>query len=188
MDFHLIHPSKLKITLTADDMQAMELCYERMELSDPATRKALRLLLEQAGRAVHFQPRGAKLFIEVYSSEGESCVLYFTLLPESDKGRASGVVPVLFQFDDLETVIQGAAGVLRRYGHRIYQSSLYRVGSEYRLVILPLDYADRLSEYFLAEYGRRIGEGDLAAAFTEEHGKELIKDNAIEVLAALLAN
>jgi negative regulator of genetic competence, sporulation and motility len=185
MEFCLIHPDKLKITLTATDMQSMELCYERMELDDPATRKALRLLLEQARQSLGFQPGGAKLFIEAYSAEGDGCVLYFTRMATGNAPREAGTAPVLYEFDDLETVLLGAAGVCSRYGHRIYKSSLYRLLGKYRLIILPLDYADRLSEYFLSEYGHRIGEGEIAAAFTEEHGKELIRDNAVEVLAGL---
>jgi negative regulator of genetic competence, sporulation and motility len=185
LEVQLIHKDKLKITLTADDMLSMGLRYEQMALGDPATRTALRTLLEQARQQTGFHPRGAKLFIEVYSAEGDGCVLYFTLLPPGEKGREAGAAPVLFQFDDLETVIRGAAAVFQRYGHRIYKSSLYRVAEGYRLVILPLDYADRLSEYFLAEYGQPAGKGALAAARTEEHGKELIRDNAIEVLAGL---
>jgi hypothetical protein len=169
-------------------MASMDLRYETMDLSDPPTRTALRSLLESARNQVNFRPRGAKLFIEVYSSEGGGCALYFTLLTAGEKERDGGAVPALFQFDDLEAVVQGAAAVHRLYGCRIYKSSLYRMKDGYRLMIVPLDYADRLSEYFLAEYGRPAGKGDLAAALVEEHGKELIRDNAIEVLAGLEAD
>jgi negative regulator of genetic competence, sporulation and motility len=92
---------------------------------------------------------------------------------------------VLFRFDGLEGAIRAAAGVHGRLAQRIHKSSLYRVGDAYRLVIYPLDYADRLSVAFLSEYSEPIAEGDLAAAHTEEYGKELIRGNAIEVLASL---
>lgn len=183
MDFTLIHENKLKVILSAEDMLSLELDYDEMDYTDPTTRKALLYLLENAKNQVGFSPRKAKLFIEVYPCEGGGCVLYFTNLRTPARTAGPGMEPVVFAFDDADTLIEGACKVFERYSHRIYKSSLYLLEGVYRLVVFPLDYSDRLSVYFLSEYAEKLGEGEMLAAFTEEHGEELIRDTAIDTLA-----
>jgi negative regulator of genetic competence, sporulation and motility len=113
-------------------------------------------------------------------------VVYFTsLLPGQLPRLAAGKapVPVIFAFDDADSLTEGCVKAFRRYSHRIYKSSLHLLQGSYRLTVYPLDYADRLSILFLSEYGRIRGEGEILAAFVEEHGRQLIADNALDVLA-----
>lgn len=182
MEFTRIHENKLKVILTAGDMRDLELDYNRMDYADPETRRSLLAVLEKGRVRARFNPRGAKLFIEVYPCEGGGCVLYFTCLHTDPSGRA-GLCPVLFEFDSPDDLTVASRRVYTQYGHRIHRSSLYRLHGRYRLVVYPLDYSDRRSVYFLGEYGRLIGEGEVLAAFTDEHGQELIRDSAIDLLA-----
>ena len=185
MHISLIHENKLKVILTAEDMAELDLDYEQMDYADPQTRKALMRILKEGKAQAGFSPHKTKLFIEVYPCDGGGCVLYFTNLYAAAKegGSCSGMDPVLFQFQDVDVLTQGACMVFDRYSHRIYKSSLYLLDGCYRLIVWPLDYSDRLSVYFLSEYGEKVGEGELLAAFTEEHGQELIRDNAIDILS-----
>lgn len=183
MEFELLCENKLKAMLSAQDMQLLELDYEQMHRSDPATRKALVTILEQAKRESGFDPRGTKLYIEAFPCEEGGCILYFSCIPTAMHTDAYGIDPVLFEFKDSDAMISGACKVFEMYGHRIYKSSLYLFEHMYRMVVYPLDYADRLSIYLLCEYADKLGEGAILAAFTEEHGKELIKDRAIDTIA-----
>lgn len=186
MDFYLVHDSKLKVILTVEDLEELQIDYESMDYEDPQTRKALLRMLEQAREEIGFEPRKSKLFIEVYPCEGGGCVLFFTCLRQPGAVREGrGMEPVLFEFEDVEALTAGAGKTFARYGHRIYRSSLYRLQDRYRLIVYPLDYADRLSVYFLSEFGRNVGEGRLLAAYTEEHGQELIRDRAIEKISEI---
>lgn len=182
MQFSLIHENKLKVILTAEDMEKLELSYEQMDYSDAETREALVEVLDRARGHVRFNPKRSKLFIEVYPCEGGGCVLYFTCLHTDRSGKVD-VRPVLFEFDSADALTEAACSTYRRYRQRIYRSTLYQMNGRYRLIVWPLDYADRLSIYFLSEYGRCIGEGELLAAFTEEHGQEILEEDAIERLA-----
>lgn len=188
IEFILIHENKLKVLLSAEDMQSLGLDYESMDYTDPTTRRALISILENGRGKVGFHPRKAKLFIEVYPCEGGGCVLYFTNLHMPARGSRAGMEPVLFEFEDSDSLIEGACKGFERYGHRIYKSSLYLMEGKYRLVVYPLDYTDRLSVYFLSEFGKRLGEGELLAAHTDEYGKALIRGNAIETLAELFCD
>lgn len=181
LDFTLVHENKLKAVLTAADMQELGLRYDDMDYNDAATRTALVSVLDLARGKVRFNPRGAKLFIEACPCEGGGCVFYVTCLREGRGGP--GVVPVVFEFDGAGELTACAEKTQERYAHRILHSRLYRFGGRYRLVVYPLDYSDRLSIYFLSEYGKMVAEGELAAAFTAEHGEELIAQDAIAVLS-----
>lgn len=182
MQFSLIHENKLKVILTTEDMQELGLSYEEMDYSDSATREALLEVLNCARSQVHFNPRRQKLFIEIYPCEGGGCVLYFTCL-HTDRGGQAGMRPVIFEFENAGELAAAAQGAYRQYRQRIYRSALYRLEEHYRLLVWPLDYTDRLSIYFLSEYGRCVGEGALLAAYTDEHGEEILAENAIETLA-----
>lgn len=182
MDYTLIHENKLKVILTAGEMQDLGLENDHMDYNDPVTRLALVSVLELSRTKARFNPRGARLFVEAYPCENGGCVLYFTCLHISGDGKPR-VVPVVFEFEGPDELCSGAQHVHDRYAHRIHRSVLYRFGSCYRLIVYPLDYSDRLSVYFLSEYGRKIGDGELLAAYTAEHGEEIIAEDAIGILS-----
>ncbi|WRS26666.1 adaptor protein MecA [Oscillospiraceae bacterium MB08-C2-2] len=187
MEIILVSPEKLKIILTRQDMNNLSLEYEDMDYTDLQTKEVIVSLLEQAKEQAGFNPKNTKLFIEVYPTQEGGCVLYFTSHSSGSwyggpkKGYQVG--PIIFEFEDSETLIQAAIRLFSRYSHRIYKSSLYLYGQRYRLILYPLDYSDRLSVFFLGEYAKRVGEGEILAAFIQEHGKELAVDNAIDLLA-----
>ncbi len=178
MEITLQSDAKLKISLDRQDMDDLGLVYKNMDYSDKSTRQALTSLLRRAGEETGFSPLGAKLFIEVYKSGDGGCNIFFTRIP-----APKGVAPAIFEFDELNDLIDGAVKASALYGHRIYRSSLYRLNGKYRLMVSCLDYADRLSAYFLSEYGEKLCEDELGAAICAEHGEELIAETALETLA-----
>lgn len=189
MEFRLVDPDKLKVTLTAADLEALGLDYDRLDYSDESTRQLLISLLEKGRAQAGFHPRRAKLYIEAFPSEDGGCVLYYTRLTGGEvfpAGRfAPGPAPVVLAFSDPDILLRACAQTARLYAHRILKSALYKFGSAYRLVVYPLDYTDSRSASFLAEYGEPVGEGSVLAAYVEEHGEALLRSHAIEALAKL---
>lgn len=184
MEFIPVGDDKLKISLDRQDMNEYDIVYETLCASDEKTRRALLRLLEKAKGEAGFCPRGAKLFIEAYKDADGGCSLYFTIIrkPSRLSENQSVVAPVTFEFDDIESLITAACKAFRMYGHRIYKSSLYVLNGKYRLLVYNLDYLDKLSIYFLSEYGRPRRD-EISAAYTAERGRELIADCALETLA-----
>ena len=178
MEITPLSDDKLKISLGRQDMDDFGLVYKNMDYSDRPTRQALKALLRRAGEETGFSPLGAKLFIEVYKNEGGGCDIYFTRIVSGKK-----LAPALFEFKNADDLIECAKRAYELYGHRIYKSSLYRMNGKYRLLVQCLDYSDNLSAYFLAEYGAKVCEDAICAAYTAEHGEELIADTALETLA-----
>jgi negative regulator of genetic competence, sporulation and motility len=169
---------KLKISLDRQDMDELGLVYKNMEYSDKSTRQALMRLLRQAGSETGFSPLGGKLFIEVYKNGEGGCDIYFTRIADLKR-----LAPALFEFENAEDLIECALRAHALYTHRIFRSSLYRINGKYRLLVDFLDYSDKLSVYFIAEYGKKLGDDEICAAHTAEHGEELIADTALETLA-----
>ena len=192
MEFSLVSPEKLKVTLLPDDLARLGLSYEEIDYQDENTRKALTDLLAEGKAAAGFQPRGAKLYIEVFPSAQGGCVIYYTRLSGGEaftKGRLlPGPPPIVFAFSDLDTLLQAGAQTFHLYRQRILASALYALGREYRLVIHPLDIGDHLSTNFLGEYGRFVGIGNVLVAYIEEHGELLRQSDALEALAEVEAS
>lgn len=190
MTFRKIAGDRLKILLTAEDMELLCLTYEQLDYADEQTREAILSLLELGCDETGFDPGDNRLFVEAYPWDGEGCVLYFSVISNSEKpSRPKRAVygQVIYAFDDLDLLIDGAVRLFRMYCHRIYKSSLYRLDGGYRLILYPFDPTDSHTTGFLSEYGQLVGEGEIAAAFVREHGTPVIEDNAIDKLAYYLA-
>lgn len=172
---------RLRLRLTPQEMQALQMDREgRVDCADPATRAVLLSYLEEA-RSTAFAPGRSRLLVEACPDGEGGALITFTVPPE-EAGRR-GMAPVVFQFEEAESLIQGAVALYGHHRHRIQKSSLYGWESGYRLIVLPLDYTDRLSVYLLGEYGRKVGEGDIAVSHTEEFGRLIAEDDALETLA-----
>ncbi len=190
MNFKVISEHKLKVILTKEELLRFDLTYEDLDYQAEHTKKLLSDILLRARSLSGFDPTDAKLFIEVYPDSLGGCVFYFTALPDTPPDDLNEKVvprPAVFFFEELDVLIEACTKLFRLYCHRIYKSSVYRMGKGYRLVVYPLDNADSVTVAFLQEYGRLLGEGPLQAAYTEEHGKPIIEGNAIDTISAFLA-
>lgn len=96
--------------------------------------------------------------------------------------------PFVYAVEGVDQLFQLCAGLkrFRRTGgetaFRDPASSLYRFGNGYRLVIYPGFVTPRGMSGMLSEFGKLVGEGDAAAAFTAEHGQPLAIGDAVEQL------
>lgn len=190
MEFKRVGDEGLRVLLTGVDMMRLGVSYEGLDYANEETRAAILTLLEAGCLETDFDPGEARLFVEAYPWE-DGCALYFTPLWEEERGRrpkAKKAVcsPLIYAFGELDTVIEGAVRLFALYCHRIYKSSLYRLGEEYRLILYPFDPGESHTALFLSEYGRRVGAGEIAAALVREHGEAVIEHNAIDKLAYYL--
>ncbi len=108
-------------------------------------------------------------------------------LPDALLWGKGGFGPLVYAFEDIDTVIDGSVRLFRLCCHRIYKSSLYRMDKGYRMILYPLDRTGSRASTLLAEYGELAGEGPAAAAVVEEHGAPVILGNAIDKLSYYFA-
>ncbi len=80
MELILISDSKLKITLTSDDMAQYELDCDTMDYDNTDTRRAFREIFEHVRDITGFDTAGDRLFIQLYPSREGGCEMYITKL------------------------------------------------------------------------------------------------------------
>mgnify|MGYP000860842302 CR=1 FL=1 len=190
MNFKMISEHKLKVILTKEELLRFDLCYDRLDYRAEDTKKLLSDILLRARSLSGFDPTDSKLFIEVYPDNLGGCVFYFTALPDSppeDDTEKAVPRPVVFVFENLDILIDACTRLFRLYCHRVYKSSVYRLGGSYRLVVYLLDSTDSVTPAFLQEYGRLLSDSPLQAAYIEEHGQAIIEGTAIDTIAAYFA-
>ena len=69
--------------------------------------------------------------------------------------------------------------------HLILQSKLYRTQDGYQLIVWSYCRLEQRLLRFVREYGRLAGKGNIASAWTREHGKALLEQDAVSVMAKL---
>ena len=85
MEVILIDPDKLKIMLTAPDMQRYALDTARLEgmtCTDTRTREAFRHIFHDAETETGFHTEGARLLVQMYTSKCGGCEIFVTKLVE----------------------------------------------------------------------------------------------------------
>ena len=87
----------------------------------------------------------------------------------------------------MDTVIDASVKLFRQMGHRVYKSSLYRLGQSYYLAIYPLDGPRGKTAGFLSEYAPLAGRGSLFVSYLEEHGRVIVENRAIDILSYYLS-
>ncbi|MEG2038689.1 MAG: adaptor protein MecA, partial [Oscillospiraceae bacterium] len=186
----MINSQKIKVILDKQDMEKMNITVESLDYLTAQARKTILRILADAKQKTGFEPIGTKLYIETFPEETGGCILLLSSRPEEKKlpeaTKMSPAGPVLFGFEDLEILITASCKLFRRYCHRVYKSSLYRLENIYVLMVYPLDKVDRLTVSFLCEFGEKLGEGVVAAAVVEEHGTAILKENAIDTISEYL--
>ncbi|MBQ1244363.1 MAG: adaptor protein MecA [Clostridia bacterium] len=195
MELILISDTKLKVMLSALDMQKYDLDNDSIDYDNTETRRAFWQILDEAKHKTGFDAASEKVFIQVYPSRGGGCEMYVTklgalssALPEEAISRKTSFSMLrgkigIYHFDSIEDVIT----VCRRLKSSGYSSESGLYASEnggYDLVIHErlqnsIMNSSSVSEYsFIEEYAKRK-RGTLELAYIKEHGE------CIEALAAV---
>ncbi len=186
MIFKLEGNRRLVVVLNTADLEDLHLTYEELCHPTCATLCILQELLEIGSMRTGFCPENGSLELFIAPQEN-GCRISFYLLEPMHISYAP-VEPVVFAFEDVYALLKAAAGLFNLHSHRIFKSSLYRMETGYRLLVRTLDSPAGPVTAQLAQYGRHSGQGELAAAYLEEHATNLIEGNAIDVLAHLEAS
>ncbi|MFV0498217.1 MAG: adaptor protein MecA [Candidatus Fimivivens sp.] len=184
MLFRLVAPDRLKVVLTAQDVQQLDVDWESHDASE--IKKLRRYLLGilaqvQSQTDASFLLLGDRLLIEIYPGDDGSATIYFVM--EEKETHTSICEPVIFSFDDTEALICGSLQLFSLHGHRLLQSALYRFEQSWQLIIRPMDGQNGPAVNLLTEYGQRAKGGSILSAIIEEHCKPIIREHAIDMLS-----
>ena len=211
MELILISDSKLKVMLSAEDMEKYELDCDNMNYDNTETRSAFWQILDEAKHQTGFDAARDRVFVQVYPSKCGGCEMYVTkissipgLSGELAEAGASRLAPlaasagkglvvtktrtVMYIFGGLDDMLS----VCRRLASVGYsgQSDAYRCGDGYALMInenvhVSVSRLPKCGEYcFIEEFGnRRTSQIDMA--YIREHGACMSHGSAVEELARL---
>ena len=181
METEFVDQKTVKIFLSNRDMSEFNITYEKMDYRDIDTKKAIMKILKEIQKEGGHDFRSGKLLIEAFPNKGEGCVLYISnIKPENEKIKKRSETPLIFQFNGIDLLCDATKRLFMQYSHLILKSALYLVDGKYSLVISSYYKLDEKLIIFMDEYGATWGCGEIKNAFIKEHGKVLMKSNAVE--------
>lgn len=182
-----IDEATIKVVLTNKEMNAYHLSYETMDSNDTATKKLLVAVLGRVKGKTDLDLENSRLFVEAYPLGEGGLILYVNFMKNTAKPvRSSGLsTPLVFSFSNLEALCAACLRLQKQVPHLILQSRLYRVQDGYHLVLWSYCRLEQRLLRILREYGRLRGKGAVACAWTQEHGKALLEQDAVTVMAEL---
>lgn len=186
MEFRQLGPFRVRINLSRDELDTMGLSYDTLDYGSARTRALLFSLLEKARADTGFEPVG-RVLVEAYPDEGGGCRIEFSGSSAAVRRwrvKRSAQLPVIYAFDDVDTLIACAVKLFGRCAHRIQKSALYHAGKSWLLAVYPARERQDDTLMLLDEFARRCGEGALAKAWLGEHARTVVGDNAVGLLCA----
>lgn len=189
MRIDILSKTTLKLTLTADDMNNYDLCYEALSERGSDCRKTLGRLLKQAeeaeaaAMAAKLLSEERRLFVEAFRRMDGGCMLYVSAL-NGHKRKISleeDAAPILFEAAnqrDLGNVCRCLLA-LRERGAR-FSSRLFTDGIGYRLELIPQNTCRSRVIRLFNEFGNSLND-ELTAAYTAEHYRVVIREDAADI-------
>ena len=199
MDMILISESKLKVMLSAKDMQELSLNSDTIDYDNTETRRAFWNILDEAKHKTGFDAAESRVFIQVYPSRSGGCELYVTKLAKGEQSDAQVDCRVkhpslrhrkeLYRFFRLDTLLSACARLSDF--HYAGESAAYADGTRYYLS-LAYDTTEPIKARtilfgpysFLTEYGETVG-SDIAGSYISEHCICICRENAVRQLAGI---
>lgn len=167
-----IQGNKIKISLTDVEVLSCFGSYERLFSMTKAIKSAVQSLLEdiiaQKGYA-----DCEKMLVEIKAKKNCGCIITVSLLSGNTQKS------YIFEFADSESLTRAVVILYKDRRTRRLESRLYKMPQGFRLIIFSREYKPVF--FLLNEFCRRQNSCPIELAYTEEYGKPLISENAIEI-------
>lgn len=178
MTVYKIGCDKIKITLTHSEVLSYFGNYENIAYPTGDTKLAMNMLLKEGIAETGFESDG-KLLVEVKARERAGCIIVITSAEKAHRRCKVNPQYLMLEFADSESMLSGISFLYRRFPR--LESSLYKMPETFRLIINSCSDRDF---FFMNEFCIRQSDSPFEAAYTEEHGRVLIKDTAVERIGA----
>jgi len=171
--------SKIKLTVTFEDMERLGVNLEHFVTDTPQAREFFRQLMKQAETETGFRAENAHLMIEAMPAKSDGIVFFVTNLDthvfrdRKPRVRAKAVtenknifIYEFEQFDDICDFVKTSAP-LHKGG------AVYSLDESYYLI------ADTEMSPLISEYGKKVTAEHITPIYLSEHGKCIIGKDAI---------
>lgn len=187
MDFLQISDSKLKLTLTREDMEKHGFKTECVDMENPQDRFILRQILDEAKGHTGFDS-GEKILIKCYPSKDGGCELFVTALGSPPatcmevKAILSTKANPVYRFLSVKSLLQASVAMQKQ--PEIVESKLYvSADGSYDLALSVRENSSFVLRRF-SEFSASAS--TLPDSYIEEHEKCVIPTSAIQKLARLV--
>lgn len=204
MKIERIGENMIKVTISIDDLEERNIDLESLNYNSPAAQELLWDMMEQAEDQLGFNLSDSQLIIEPIPDMEEGFIITITKVDEdgdfesiqkyiksklkkSDlkaKRKTQKVYSTLlvYSFSNFEDLC-----LLSKNINSVYtgESSLYKYGNTYYLVLLKSNFAVsdmNKFEALLSEFGMKISNVNFYEGFLNEYGMKLVESNAIDII------
>lgn len=194
MRIDILSKTTLKLTLTADDMNNYDLCYEALSQRGSDCRKTLGRLLsdaeeaEGAEMAARLLSEERRLFVEAFRRMDGGCMLYVSALTAHKRRKAqeeTDAAPILFEAASERDMGKLCRCLLREQKQGAqFTSRLYTDGKCFRLELIPRNTCRSRIIRLFNEFGTAVCD-ELTAAYTAEHFRVVVFEGGAEIGARI---
>ncbi len=178
MNIYFESPQRLKIELSAADLDELGITYDELDYRSEHTRNIVNDLLQRIGAEGQFGAQ-SKRIIEIFPRGEDGCIMYFTAVSAAVIAKKRQMGYCVFETEDTEALYRLAESIEK--ASKAIKISLYHYNDRYRLIIN--EHIDKAMLPLFGEFARKCGERH-AALFTAEHGKLLSSDLLGDLLKA----
>lgn len=184
MKIEHISRTKLKITLTKEEMTELDLDIYDFKHDLKSAGDAFWDVIEQSGEETDFFDDMDGIVVEVYFTNDGSCVLTATKTDGVIRGKKQKTPahPVIYSFSDISEAAEGCKRISVFFNGT---SNLYKYEGKYYLAAYGVNPGISLnSDVILSDYGETGYHDDIFEGVLAENGEILIKEDAVEVLCS----
>jgi negative regulator of genetic competence, sporulation and motility len=199
VELKLVSENKLKITLTNEDMAALDITFEDMNYEDNTyTRRVLWEILDKAKRQTGFDAASDKILVQVQEKKNDGCLIFVTKVSalkteqqypayaKSYKKVYTGIKKkrLLYVFESSETLHE-ACRQLMLVGYGGKSDIFVSTEDIIRYYLYIEDNREQCLD-MISEYGFLIN-NPLFSFYLDEHAKKILAADAVQAFAEIFS-
>jgi len=173
-----ISKNKIKIALSDSEVLSYFGSYEKIASMSKGIRLTISSLLQDSLRDYGFTSGDDKFLIELNAQENSGCEILITIITKKELVKRTSSEIYMLEFSDTESMTGGVMYLYRNRKYKHIPSSLYKMTNTYRLIVTIAGKKD--FPFAINEFCLRQSDSPFETAYTEEYGKVLIPENAVE--------
>lgn len=183
MVIEVISSNTIKVILSQDDMSAYDVSFEKLDRSNPETKRLLLDLIESIKQEKDIDLSSERLFVEAFPKDDGGCLLYLSMLNSSVKitsDRPTVYNTLICAISSPQSLMKICSRICEHFNHIVHNSELYYENGTYQLILLIYRKTDRKLRTMLNEFCEISGSTELEASVIREHYSCIFPVDAIE--------
>ncbi len=197
MQFERINENKIKVIFLREDIRQWNVNIKNLAENTQEMQNMVWSVLRLAEKEIGFSINGAQLQVEAVSKSEDEFVITITKLPAArNHTRGTRVIPpemtvkkrprsgtpvYIFRFRGFDEAVNGAKAIAGSFAGK---SALYKYEEKFYITITPFN-KDTFAGIgnIMSEYSERTVISSLIEGRLREYGKQMIENEAVEILA-----